>query len=162
MIGKSAWLYCLLLPGLINNTVADNSDDRQGFGRCASCHLDDGAGVPGAFPPLKNRMAMIAQTPEGRAYLVAVVNVGLMGNISVNGVSYFGAMPAQGAAYDARGIAEVLNYSVQTLDKNNVKPDWLPFSAAEVEKYLATDAPGTALDTAQLRRALIRRYPELQ
>ena len=41
--------------------------------RCAACHLSNGAGVPGAFPPLKTDVRKLAGTVAGRRYLALVV-----------------------------------------------------------------------------------------
>ena len=56
---------------------------------CAACHGVDGAGIPGAFPPLADNPK--AQDPE---YVADVIRNGLSGPIDVNGEAYNGAMPA--------------------------------------------------------------------
>jgi cytochrome c553 len=132
------------------------------YQRCAACHLPTGEGIPGAFPPLKGRVASIAASAEGRNYLVAVVQAGLMGSITVNGTPYMGVMPAQGPSYDARSVSEVLNYCVQVIDQENASPDWAPFSADEVAGLLKANANATSQGTAKLRQALLTQYPELQ
>ena len=43
------------------------------FARCAACHLQDGQGVPGAFPPLVARLGPLVGLTQGREYLVLVV-----------------------------------------------------------------------------------------
>jgi mono/diheme cytochrome c family protein len=144
--------------------AADGSPStlESSFQRCAACHLASGEGVPGAFPPLKGRIAKIASTAEGRSYLIAVVNTGLMGSITIDGVPYMGVMPAQGSSYDANGIRDVLNYSVQVLDGDNVQTQWQPFSNEEVQAVIDVKSPTSGMENGQLRQGLISKYPDLQ
>ncbi len=132
------------------------------YQRCAACHLPTGEGVPGAFPPLKDKVANIAASDEGRSYLVSVINAGLMGSITVDGVPYMGVMPAQGSSYDAAGISSVLNYTVQVIDQANVQPDWKAFSAEEVAELLKANAGATGQSNGKLREALLQKHPALQ
>ncbi|MBS0477338.1 MAG: cytochrome c [Proteobacteria bacterium] len=74
---------------------------------CAACHLPSGAGVPGAFPPLRANFVALAKLPEGRRYIVSVVTRGLSGAIAVDGKRFIGNMPAQALGDDQ--IAKVLN-----------------------------------------------------
>ena len=136
--------------------------DKADYQRCAACHLPTGEGIPGAFPPLKGRVANIAASDEGRSYLVSVVNAGLMGSITVDGVSYMGVMPAQGSSYDAAAISDVLNHSVQVIDQANVQPGWKAFSAEEVTELLKANSTATSQSNGKLREALLQQYPALQ
>lgn len=138
------------------------SAQAESFQRCAACHLATGEGVPGAFPPLKGRVAHIAASPEGRAYLIAVVNAGLMGSITIGGVPYLGVMPAQGPSLDAKSIRDALNYAVQVLDKGNVKPNWRPFSTDEVQRVIPAKPVTSAVENGRLRQDLLSKYPDLQ
>ena len=154
-----------LLVGAIALLAANAISSESGtadYQRCAACHLPTGEGIPGAFPPLKGRVAKIAASDEGRSYLVSVVNAGLMGSITVDGISYMGVMPAQGSSYDAAGISDVLNHSVQVLDQANVQPDWKAFSAEEVTELLKANATATSQSNGKLREALLEQYPALQ
>ena len=154
-----------LLIGVAGLLIASGVSAESGeaaYQRCAACHLPTGEGIPGAFPPLTGRVANIAASDEGRAYLVAVVNAGLMGSITVNGVPYMGVMPAQGSSYDAAGISAVLNYTVQELDQENVAADWKAFSAEEVEELIKANAAATGQSNGKLRQALLEQYPALQ
>jgi mono/diheme cytochrome c family protein len=139
-----------------------NPDGAAAYQRCAACHLPGGEGIPGAFPPLKGRIAAMAASEEGRAYLVAVIQGGLMGSITVNGTPYMGVMPAQGASYDAQDISQVLNYAVQVIDSENVAADWAPFTADEVTRLLAANPTPTTQGSATLRQALLEQHPELK
>jgi len=148
--------------GLFTITGASAESGEAEYQRCSACHLASGEGIPGAFPPLKGRIASIAASDEGRAYLVSVVNAGLMGSITVNGIPYMGVMPAQGSSYDAAGISNALNYSVLVLDQANAKADWQKFSAEEVTQLLEANADASSQSNGKLREALLQKYPALQ
>ena len=154
-----------LLIGIFGLLLVGSASAETGeadYQRCSACHLPTGEGIPGAFPPIKGRVANIAASDEGRSYLVSVVTAGLMGSITVDGVSYMGVMPAQGSSYDAAGISNVLNYSVQVLDKANVQPEWKAFSAEEVAELLKANSTATSQSNGKLREALLEQYPALQ
>lgn len=115
------WL--LFLPLLLAAApAAAASDGAQVYKRCAACHLADGSGVPGAFPPLKGEVRSFANKAEGRRYLILVVTRGVAGAITVDGKTYRGMMPAQSGMTDEQ-IAAVLNH-VTAAEK--------PFTADEV------------------------------
>ena len=81
---------------------------------CAICHLANGEGVPGAFPPLNQRLSSYANNDAGRDFLVGLIKNGLYGAISVEGVTYNGAMPPLGSQVDAEQTAALLNYTLKT------------------------------------------------
>ncbi|MEL7028075.1 MAG: c-type cytochrome [Pseudomonadota bacterium] len=83
---------------------------------CAACHLADGQGIPGAFPPLGAQIVSMAQSEEGRAYLVMSLKKGVMGAIEIEGQRFRGVMPAQSPPLDDAGVANVLNYVVEELN----------------------------------------------
>jgi mono/diheme cytochrome c family protein len=114
----------IVFPGA--NAVADGEEL---YVRCAACHLPDGAGIPGIFPPLKNRLGPIATTESGRDYLVMTLICGLIGDIVVDGITYRGVMPAQPLS-DA-DIASILNFVGTALaaDQSNA---WQIFSEEDV------------------------------
>jgi hypothetical protein len=155
-------LSILLLTSTIVSFSTWAASSAESFQRCAACHLATGEGIPGAFPPLKGRVANIATSSQGRIYLVAVVNSGLMGAITVAGTPYMGVMPAQGSVYDAAGISEALNHAVQVIDAENVEPHWTPFSATEVQTILDDGQWTNGQQTAKLRQQLLQKYPALQ
>jgi nitrite reductase (NO-forming) len=71
---------------------------------CAACHLADGKGVPGVFPPLANS-DFFQQRPYEMAHIV--LN-GRSGEIVVNGEHYNSVMPPQDL--NDTQIADVINY----------------------------------------------------
>lgn len=72
---------------------------------CASCHKQDGTGVPGTFPPLKGA----PQVQGDKRALIRIVLQGLSGPIEVKGVKYNIEMPAFNFLTD-REIADVVEY----------------------------------------------------
>jgi mono/diheme cytochrome c family protein len=79
---------------------------------CGICHLEAGEGVPGAFPPLDERMTRWSGTEQGRRYLVNVVVNGVNGQLEVNGVSYFSAMPGMAHQLTSGQMAALLNFVI--------------------------------------------------
>lgn len=77
---------------------------------CAICHLAAGEGVPGAFPPLDERLVRWSQNEAGQDYLASVIANGLYGMLQVNGQQYVGAMPGLAAQLTNAEIAGLLNY----------------------------------------------------
>lgn len=72
---------------------------------CQSCHMPQGEGIAGTFPPLaKSDYLMKDQKRAIRSILH-----GVNGEITVNGEKYSMAMPAQDYLSDQE-VADVLNY----------------------------------------------------
>lgn len=91
-------------------TVAKNLDDMMKMGKtvytqsCAACHQPDGAGIPGAFPPLAKSDYLNADKKRA----IGIVKNGLTGEITVNGSKYNSVMPSLGLS--DQDIANVLTY----------------------------------------------------
>lgn len=94
----------------IGTSNAHASEGREAYQRCVACHQPDGAGIPSIFPALKDRLADIIATVEGREYITMVLIDGLIGTIEIDGQRYVGAMPAQDLT-DAQ-ISAVIEYIV--------------------------------------------------
>ncbi len=77
---------------------------------CMSCHMVDGNGTPGVFPPL----AKSDYLKKPVNLLITAVLEGQDGEIIINGTTYNALMPAQNYLTDEQ-IADVLNY---------VRNDW--------------------------------------
>jgi mono/diheme cytochrome c family protein len=84
---------------------------------CMNCHLEDGKGLEGAFPPIA-KSDFLKRPPKD---LINVILKGQSGEIKVNGVLYNGMMPAQDYLSDEE-IADVLNYINNSWGNKNLKP----------------------------------------
>lgn len=73
---------------------------------CAACHQGSGEGLPGVNPPLKNSEYVI----HGEERVVSILLHGISGPLQVNGKSYNGMMPAQGATKNDKAIAQIASY----------------------------------------------------
>jgi len=121
------------------------------YKRCAACHLANGAGVPGAFPPLRGDIRALAARSAGRRYLTLVVTRGVSGPITVEGKIFRGVMPTQSGLDDAQ-VAAVLNHVLGTFAK--VGPAARPFTAAEVAQVKAGSAGLTPAAIGKLNAQL--------
>lgn len=133
---------------------------KAAYAPCSACHLDTGAGIVGAFPPLANRVTAIASSEPGRQYLVAVVNNGLTGPIAVNGGAYAGAMQAFSASMDDKLASAALNYIAMELGDKGAGDFQLftPEEVASLRKGFASDGHSTL----ELRKKLSAHIPELR
>lgn len=127
----------------VGEAAAFAEDGAAVYKRCAACHLADGAGVPGAFPPLRANVSALAATPAGRRYLALAVIRGVSGPITVDGKAFRGTMPAQAGLNDAQ-VAAVLNHR---LAGSSAKI----FSAREIAGYRAGAASLNGAAVGRLR-----------
>ena len=70
---------------------------------CAQCHLEDGKGVKGIYPPLAKSDFLVNVNRT-----ISSIKYGLKGPITVNGESYNSIMVSQGL--DDEEISDVVNY----------------------------------------------------
>ena len=113
---KKATLLSLVIAAFIVSTAftLTPQDDKlkmsmatgQGLyaGICLACHMQNGEGINGVFPPLAKSDFLMADVDRNIKNLIE----GLSGEITVNGVKYNQVMPASGL--DDQDIADVLNY----------------------------------------------------
>lgn len=74
---------------------------------CSVCHQADGAGMPGAFPPLAGSEIVNAASPDR---MIAIILKGLTGPVTVAGTEYNGLMtPFEGILSDDQ-IAAITTY----------------------------------------------------
>ncbi|MEZ4629394.1 MAG: c-type cytochrome [Deinococcales bacterium] len=99
---------------------------------CLACHQMTGAGIPGAFPPLKDHMPELYKAEGGREYMIDVVLYGLQGAINVAGMDYNGIMPPQGHLSDEQ-IAAVLNHELTSWGNDALIEDFKPIMPDEVK-----------------------------
>jgi mono/diheme cytochrome c family protein len=114
------------------------------YATCAACHMANGQGLVGAFPPLAG-----SDWVTGRAEVpIALVLHGMQGPVPVKGVTYNAIMTPWGAMFSDEEIANVVTYirtswgntasGVTAADVAKVraatKARTAPFTAAEVRK----------------------------
>lgn len=78
---------------------------------CSTCHQANGLGLPGSFPPLAGSLEVMGDCKTHAGF---VIN-GQSGEITVQGVTYNGVMPAQGTLSDLE-IAAVITYERNSWD----------------------------------------------
>ncbi len=97
---------------------------------CASCHLGDGEGHPGAFPPLARHAPSLYRAD--RHYLIDVLLYGLQGKITVEGQSYDNVMPAWGQLSNAE-LAALANTVMHAWGNDAGLPaDYRAYTSADV------------------------------
>ena len=102
-------------PAAATNAFVKASDEQMKRGAavyartCIACHQPTGLGLPPVFPPLANA-PIVAGNPE---LPVKFILQGLMGPITVNGMTYNSMMPPVAGVSDA-DIADVLTYVRQS------------------------------------------------
>ncbi len=135
-----AYLAAHYTPETVEATYAALASSPSGGGdlgarvyrsACAACHQHDGAGMPGAFPPLVGHAAALAATR--REHLVRLVLFGQQGPIEdAAGQRYDGAMPASSYLTDEE-LAAVLNHVTRAWGNDARLPAGAaPFTADEV------------------------------
>lgn len=71
---------------------------------CVTCHLSNGKGIPGTFPPLDGSDWLT----EKRTESIHSIKFGLSGHITVNGEDYDNVMAPMGLT--DQEVADVMNY----------------------------------------------------
>jgi mono/diheme cytochrome c family protein len=99
---------------------------------CASCHQQNGVGVPGVIPALKGNGSVLAQGPEN------VIMV-ILGGLSAKGD--YAVMPAVGAGMTDQQVAEVANY-VRTAWTNKAPATASAGGVADLRKKTQTMLAG--------------------
>lgn len=111
---KRATLLTIVLAVFIASSAFTPQDDKlkasmesgKGVyaGVCLACHMQNGEGITGVFPPLAKSDYLMKDVDRNIKSLIE----GLSGEITVNGSTYNQVMPASGL--DDQDIADVLNY----------------------------------------------------
>lgn len=117
--------------------AAAAADGEAVYLNCQACHQPDGAGLAGAFPPLRGHVPELLAADGGRAYLLKVVLFGVQGPITVAGSDFNSAMAPWAHLSDGE-LAAVLNH-VSTAWDNSFPEGQEPFSADEVAEQRAAD-----------------------
>ena len=99
MLIQGTWIY---QNKPLEQSITDGEEIYLDF--CIQCHLDNGEGVSGVFPPLAKSDYLINNIEMS----IRGLKYGLSGPIVVNGEQYNGIMQNQGL--DDVEIADVMNY----------------------------------------------------
>lgn len=94
---------------------------------CVTCHLANGKGIPGNFPPLDGSNWLTEKRKES----ISAVKHGLKGPITVNGEEYNSVMVDLGLT--DREVADVMNY-INNSWSNNVEEPVTEEEVAAIEK----------------------------
>ncbi|GHC06209.1 c-type cytochrome [Cerasicoccus arenae] len=108
--------------------------ERLFMNNCKACHQENGAGVPGSYPPLAGSSWVVGDDHR----IVKILLNGLSGPIDVEGSSYDGAMPSygpSGAGWDDFKIAAVATWVRGNFD--NGAPEVAEETVAEVRAETA-------------------------
>jgi mono/diheme cytochrome c family protein len=133
-IGGAALCLGMALPPIGSEPAGPLQDDYEAsrqrgkevyFLYCVTCHLGDGKGTPGVYPPLAGSDFLLED--PGRA--ARIVKRGLSGPVKVNGVVYNNNMTALGL--DDQEVADVLNYILSAWGNRAERR----FTAAEIAAY---------------------------
>jgi hypothetical protein len=121
MSSASRYCICILLSlvlGVANVLAADRN--RSNFLlHCSGCHQQDGSGSPeNGIPSMKGQVSHFLRLPEGRAFLVQVPGT------------------SQSSLGDA-AVADLLNWMVNDFSRDEIPPEFTPYTAAEVARLRA-------------------------
>lgn len=108
-----------------DESIADGAEVYNDF--CVQCHLSNGTGVAGVFPPLNKSDYLFKNINRS----IAGLKYGLKGPINVNGTTYDGVMANQGL--DTQEIADVMNYILNSWD-NQSEQTITPERVEKIEK----------------------------
>ncbi|MGM0507287.1 MAG: copper-containing nitrite reductase [Bacteroidota bacterium] len=95
---------------------ATSAEERIDRGRsvynsvCSACHMPDGSGIDGSFPPVANS-DYIQDDPD---QAISAIVHGLTGEITVNGETYTGVMPRQNLTDE--DVANVVTFMLNEMD----------------------------------------------
>jgi mono/diheme cytochrome c family protein len=148
---RNSIFVCFGLLCISSSALAQAPVMAPAYKRCSTCHLPTGAGVKGIFPPLGPQVVELAQTPEGRTYLVLTVVYGVAGELVIGSATFRNFMPAQSGMTDGQ-IAEALNYVIIDLAKLKSPPK--AFDEAEVAAVRAAHPKLKAQEVRALRPKL--------
>lgn len=108
----------------LKSSVAEGEKVYQNF--CINCHMTNGEGVEGAYPPLANSDYLEKNL---KVSIIGIKN-GMKGEITVNGKTYNNVMTPMGLSNQE--VADVTNYILNSWGNKN---DTL-ITAKEVSKIL--------------------------
>jgi len=71
---------------------------------CITCHMENGEGIMGAFPPLAKSDYLLADADRA----IKAILEGLSGEVVVNGQTYYGEMTP--VDFTDKEVADIMNY----------------------------------------------------
>lgn len=104
---------------------------------CQGCHQPDARGSAKGAPPMANDVALFLSVEGGREYLTRVPGVA-------------------NAGLNDEQLAELLNWTLATFDRQHLPQDFSPFSATEIATGRARPLVS---DAALMREALRAKFP---
>lgn len=147
-------------------TAADPDFEWQELGQsvfnnnCSACHGAQGAGIPGAFPPLAGHVPDLLDTPDGKVLVANILLYGLVGQIEVNGVSYTSAMPAWAHLSDEE-IAAALNHVATSWGNvDALSADTVLFAPADIAAQRGKGLNG--IDVHAVRSQVLGLTPQVE
>lgn len=116
---------------LLSLNAAQAVDGAKVYATCSACHQANGAGIPGAFPPLAESEWVNGPVEN----LIRIQLRGLMGPITVKGTTYNSVMPPNAAMSDEE-IAAVLTHIRSNFGNSSsaVTPDQVKALRSEAGK----------------------------
>lgn len=145
------WCFVVCLALAHGTQAKDPSAETDHYARCAVCHLADGSGVAGMFPPLAGHVHRFFSSPQGRGYLARLVLGGASGAIEVDGVGYAGVMPGVVADLTDGEVVDLLNGLVRRFGSPGANA---PFRRLDVVKARQA-APLSGDERLALRRGIL-------
>lgn len=104
---------------------------------CMGCHVEDGSGAPGKVPSMRETLAPLAATEEGRRYLIAVPGA------------------SQSPLSDTE-LADLLNWMIHNLSSEPPKDEVQKFTPAEVARSRSLRLENVAAIRAELLNGMAR------
>ncbi len=161
LVAIASCAFLLAGGSLYGDDDVEKASNADAYATCAACHLADGTGIPGVFPPINNRVATIAGLEGGREFLMMSVTFGLMGTIEVDGIQFTGIMAGNKGLMSAENIAAALNYVIfELVDEKNKITDVEPIAADEVVALQSSVSAGGPAIATELRKRLVERHAE--
>ncbi|GGM78916.1 hypothetical protein GCM10010967_08300 [Dyadobacter beijingensis] len=113
----SAAIFCAAIPRAQDDELAKSIERGKMIysENCISCHMGEGEGIPATFPPLA-KSDYLMKTPENA---IQAIKFGLIGKVTVNGVTYDNMMPEPGLENEK--IADVMNYIMNSWGNSSEK-----------------------------------------
>lgn len=127
-------------PNTSSQQLAQSKSVHQGadlfMAHCASCHQQNGSGISGAIPPLKDSPYINADPKVA----INIILFGIEGEINVAGRTYQGRMPTFGKNLNNQQIAALSQYLNEQWGKDAVTTQ-AAHVAAERERFATRTRP---------------------